>query len=752
MAKFCMKCGTQLPEGAGFCQRCGTAVPKDVVSKVDKIPPAPQEKAPQMPPVPVPSAAPAMPQVQNISSEEKDSETKKTAKKKIGKTKKIAISIVSVVLVIAIVASAIFLIPRLGLKKSGEETPAEETPAAAVAKDIGRTVMVYFIGSDLESLGGCASTDIGEIVSADIDTEKNNVLVYTGGTYGWSNPDISAESNSIFLVENGALNEVETYEVKDMAEPATLTEFLEYGKTNYPADEYDLILWNHGGGPINGYGYDEVFGNMFSLETLAMALENSPFSGNEKLEMIGFDACLMGSAETAWMLRDYADYFVASQEVEYGEGWNFAFLERLGECANGGELGKLIIETFFECFESTYDEEMLSTMGLTLSCTDLSKIETVEQAIDDLFSVVNTDVVSGNITEVSRCRHRTRSFGKTEGVSDVDMIDLVHLTSQLKSFYPEKAEALEKALDDYIVYNESNLTNANGVSIYHPYESLWSAESSIETYKTFGFSENYGDYIENFYNQIVENGDSTENYKKFSQNTGTVVDSDNKSEISMQLTEEQLETFASAEYMIFTKYDGETSLSRDDNYLYIFSGSDVTLSDDGKLSATYEGKAVYATSPSIDGWTEHPLVMGQVYKGEGDVQYYFPCLFEREGMDDDDTVNVNWFMTVKDGKPVLARAYALDYDEEGALVNRNYLDPDDYDTYTFSSAVYTLKENGNGEVQMELTDTGAGYWLDREEGFELDFKPIENKEDYCAVFVVTDIYGNKHISGQIPLA
>ena len=47
-------------------------------------------------------------------------------------------------------------------------------------------------------------------------------------------------------------------------------------------------------------------------------------------EWIGFDACLMSSVETAFMCAPYAEYMIASQEVEPGSGWNYAFLSGIG--------------------------------------------------------------------------------------------------------------------------------------------------------------------------------------------------------------------------------------------------------------------------------------------------------------------------------------------------------------------------------------------------------------------------------------
>ena len=41
------------------------------------------------------------------------------------------------------------------------------------------------------------------------------------------------------------------------------------------------------------------------------------------MELVGFDACLMGNLETAKAMAPYAHVMVASEELEPGAGWNF---------------------------------------------------------------------------------------------------------------------------------------------------------------------------------------------------------------------------------------------------------------------------------------------------------------------------------------------------------------------------------------------------------------------------------------------
>ena len=184
---------------------------------------------------------------------------------------------------------------------------------------ISRTFMIYIVGSDLESQYGAATRSIKQILDSGIDLTKNNVLIRTGGTNKWKSKILSNKTMTYQVTAEG-LKAVKEEPVQDMASKNTLSSFLTYCYRNYKTKSYDLILWDHGGGPTMGYGYDEVSKNVMSLSELDAALNGSPFRSGNKLEMVGFDACLMSSVEVAFLLSDNSDYLVASQETIPGWG------------------------------------------------------------------------------------------------------------------------------------------------------------------------------------------------------------------------------------------------------------------------------------------------------------------------------------------------------------------------------------------------------------------------------------------------
>ncbi len=92
-------------------------------------------------------------------------------------------------------------------------------------------------------------------------------------------------------------------------------------------------------------------------------------------EVIGFDACLMATLETAAILEPYANYLIASEETEPDSGWDYErILTHLGdgEAYNGKSFGELVVSGFFDASIDQNQDGLL-----TLSVIDLKFIPTV---------------------------------------------------------------------------------------------------------------------------------------------------------------------------------------------------------------------------------------------------------------------------------------------------------------------------------------------------------------------------------------
>lgn len=128
-----------------------------------------------------------------------------------------------------------------------------------------------------------------------------------------------------------------------------------------------MILWNHGAGPVFGFGVDENYNDLLTLPEMQSALENSVGQSGQKLEWIGFDACLMSSLEVADVFSDYSNYLISSQETEPGWGWNYSFLSSLSEPdMDGARLGQKIIDAYMDFSEAVFEEYPKFYSDLTL--------------------------------------------------------------------------------------------------------------------------------------------------------------------------------------------------------------------------------------------------------------------------------------------------------------------------------------------------------------------------------------------------
>ena len=353
------------------------------------------------------------------------------------------------------------------------------------------TIMIYMCGTDLESKSGMATNDMKEMANASLNPNIN-ILIYTGGCKQWKIQGISNTVNQIYKLENGALTPLVTDDGREsLVKPATLTKFIKYCTTNYPANRQALIFWDHGGGSVSGYGYDEKNASLGSmgLSGIDSALKNA----GTTFDFIGFDACLMATLETGLMLDNYADYMIASEETEPGIGWYYTnWLTKLSQNTSLPtiELGKNIVDDFVaEC------NRRCAGQATTLSVVDLAELSaTVPDSLKSFANGTSKLLSGSEYKTVSDARSGTREFASS---SRIDQIDLVHLCYNLAT--PE-SEALAKDLLGAVKYNKtsSSMTNAYGISIFFPYKNKNYVKSAVNTYNAIGLDSEYSRCIQQF--------------------------------------------------------------------------------------------------------------------------------------------------------------------------------------------------------------------------------------------------------------
>ena len=445
------------------------------------------------------------------------------------------------------------------------------------------TLMVYITGSDLESKGGAATVDITEMLRSGVDADAVNILLMTGGSRKWWST-IPNDRVCIFRAKGRRPELVHQMEGNvSMGEADTLSFFLNYGCDNFPADRYALVLWDHGGGPMNGVCFDDLFApngvtDSLNMMELRAALEASPFSSAQPLEWIGFDACLMSAVETAHICAPFARYMIASQETEPGSGWDYSFLAGIEQRLGGAETARRIIDLYFENTPNADATE------LTLACVDLAKIAAVERAMDLLFIQLDQMLDADTFSQFSNSRQAAKAFGRGSTGSEYDLVDLYHLAAQYADAAPEAARALQAAVEAAVVYQRSNMENCSGLSVYYPYynKDFFNARWRY-AYTQLDFSQDYTRYMRNYARLWL--GDALADWSDLPEVELAPLP-DGVQEFTMELTDEQAEHFASAELYILDGYDNGGA------YYEIYHIGDIPL-EDNLLRAQYSYQALY---------------------------------------------------------------------------------------------------------------------------------------------------------------
>ena len=366
----------------------------------------------------------------------------------------------------------------------------------ASAKQQTFTLMIYLCGTDLESDGGMAVNDLAEMIESGV-RENSGLTVYiqTGGTKKWSNDALDNKKAQRWLLTGEGIEEVESLGKVNMGAQDSFTDFLVYGVQHYPADRYGLILWDHGGGSADGVCFDELTSDALFMDEIYASLDAvSKQSQYSKFAFIGFDACLMATYEMANTLEPFADYMIASEELEPGTGWQYtAWLKALGDnpSINIEELGSIMVQDFLQ----SVDDAGYGEYG-TLSVLDLSKLSPLRTAVESMGENLSGEISAGNYSKISRIRQGTRTLGETDDAGS-DLIDMRVFADIYQGYNSSAAKAIRSAMKDLVVVSgsSSNLSNISGLSILVPFTTVGDASTYLGAYDTRNVFPEYASFV-----------------------------------------------------------------------------------------------------------------------------------------------------------------------------------------------------------------------------------------------------------------
>nr|MCS5583729.1 clostripain-related cysteine peptidase [Pseudomonadales bacterium] len=270
-------------------------------------------------------------------------------------------------------------------------------------------VMVYIAAdNNLESFG---LDDINEMEAA---TGSGSSDVYVTALIdridGFSSADgdwtdtrrgqiVSDSSTSTISSNLASLGELNT------GDPNTLTDFINWSATNYPAENHALVIWNHGGG-YDGAAWDDTNGgDNLTLSEVTSAIDSSII---ERFGVVGYDACLMAMVEAVYPVANYTDYFVASSELEPGAGWEYTGLMNslfANPQMSAQSLGSTMVEDYTNQFSAnSYSEH-------TLSSINTDHVETLFDSLNEFSTTVIDTASTADWDAIIAAHDATTTYG-----------------------------------------------------------------------------------------------------------------------------------------------------------------------------------------------------------------------------------------------------------------------------------------------------------------------------------------------------
>ena len=485
---------------------------------------------------------------------------------------------------------------------------------AEAAEAAGSTILGYMNGSDLEGDYGAATADLWEMMDAFKVMEQEgkspslHVVVEAGGSTRWELDEMDGVPYARFSLTGDGISSMESMEIRNMGDADTLTDFINYGVRSYPANHYGLILWNHGGGPVGGYGSDSHFdGDGLSLEEIREALGHSVMA-DSAFDFVAFDACLMGSVETAGCLDGYADYVIASPELEPQHGYDYRWMAALGDSLPpdmewGEAVGRSMVEAYGACYAS-------GTAPVAMSLLDMKEYpafhEVFHQYVDGIPEKLREELCG----ELGRDRMKMLAFGSRQAGGSPELVDVLEFLNACQRVYPDENafQTLKDRMRRLVAkqWAKGYPVNPSGLTIYLPSGSNPYLSEALETYDTTGFCSAYRRLTDGYAAYLAR--ESGVEWGNISAHKDGTVEISIAPEDASDVTGAYLAVFCPA--------------GDDENYYLLCTDSDVDIGVDGTLRA--------APEDSYMGMKGQVLCLIETMNLDAYTEYMAPVLYNGE--------------------------------------------------------------------------------------------------------------------------
>jgi hypothetical protein len=410
------------------------------------------------------------------------------------------------------------------------------------------TVMIFLnADNNLEPFG---ISDFREMANVGSSSDVNIALQFDrNGSYATTSPQWSGCHR--FLVKKGMRPQpsdaIQHLGDTNMGDGQVLRNFVDWAMSTYPAERYMLEIWNHGQGwrnfqvrPAEGSETDVREFTQFrkgrietdaqrrsarssrSIEQHGADLAARPQSiphhmvapntvryvsldetSNDKLynreiqdallslatrlDLFGFDACLMAMIETAYALRNVAKVMVASEELTPGDGWKYSDwigLLRGNPDMDANDLGRTLVKSYRRSYRGV-DETV------TLSSVELSKMDAMARSIDTLADALVADLRSGKLQEIRKARAVCEEFAPGYGLHGIDLgylCEAIKKTTGLSVQSTAAASSLLQEIGGAVIANYAGEDRqqgygSTGLAVYFPQsKALFNTDPEREGY------------------------------------------------------------------------------------------------------------------------------------------------------------------------------------------------------------------------------------------------------------------------------
>ena len=281
----------------------------------------------------------------------------------------------------------------------------DETPPIVSPYVESRTVMVYMVAEN--SLNKNVWADVQEmLVGMNNDTLSANdrLVIYLDDV---KLPRIYVVDKTTKITQFSELVPVMTYENDVNSSSAEqLGTFIDYVKSNYPAESYGLVMWSHASGwtPSNFSGdmYSETptkrksfgvdngknttnnNGNQMNIDDMASVLQGNAF------DFIFFDACVMQTIEVAYELRDAAKWLIASPAEIPASGANYETMTR----------AMFLKDDYVNQMLTVYKQEYSNAYGIVVSAVNTEALDDYAAYMKSVVAAHRSEMLNLNISSM----------------------------------------------------------------------------------------------------------------------------------------------------------------------------------------------------------------------------------------------------------------------------------------------------------------------------------------------------------------